>query len=169
MEIRLERWSEKLKDGLIYVCNKTDTTYLTGRLPQPYTREDADWWLSNVVRERDGKDGVYRAIIADGKVAGNITVEGKQDIYAKDAELGYILAKEYWGRGIMTAATGLVIKEAFASLDIVRISSEVFAPNAASRRVLEKNGFVLEGVIRNAAYKGGKLYDLCRYGKLREE
>ncbi len=166
MDIRLEKWSEDLKDGLIYVCNGTDRRYLTGRIPEPYTEADADWWL-NMIKEYDGKDGLYRAIIVDGEVAGNITIEGKKDIYVKDAELGYVLNKEYWGRGIATVATRLIVEEAFMTLDIAKISSEVFAPNVASRRVLEKNGFALEGVLKNAAFKDGRLYDLCRYGKLK--
>ena len=120
-----------------------------------------------MVKEHDGKDSLFRAVVADGKVVGNITVEGKTGIYVKDAELGYILDKRYCGNGIATKATELIVKEAFATLDIVKISSEVFAPNIASKRVLEKNGFALEGVLKDAAYKNGVIYDLCRYGKLK--
>lgn len=166
MEIKLVKWSDALKDGLIRVCNNTDRTYLTGRLPYPYTERDADWWLA-MISEHDGKDSLFRAVVADGVVVGNITVEGKKDIYCKDAELGYIFDKTFCGRGIATEATRLVLEEAFASLDIAKISSEVFAPNTASCRVLEKNGFELEGVLRKGAYKNGTLYDLRRYGKLR--
>lgn len=166
MKVELKQWSEELKEGLIEVCNNTDRTYLTGRLPYPYTQECADWWL-NMIKEHEGKDSLFRAVLADGKVVGNITIEGKQDIYVKDAELGYILNKNYFGKGIATAATNLIVKEAFEKLDIEKISSEVFAPNVASRRVLEKNGFVLEGILKNAAYKNGKLYDLYRFGLLR--
>lgn len=167
MDIRLVKWTDELKEGLIEVCNNTDRTYLTNRLPYPYTEEDADWWLKEIVGRYDGKNGVYRAVVADGKVVGNITIEGKKDIYVKDAELGYIFDKRYCGKGIATAATALIVKEAFEILDIVKISSEVFAPNIASCRVLEKNGFELEGVLRNAAYKKGKIYDLRRYGRLK--
>ncbi len=169
MDIRLEKWSEKLKAGLIEVCNNTDRAYLTGRLPFPYTEADADFWLEEVVGKHDGKDSLFRAVVADGKVVGNITAEGKRDIFVKDAELGYILDFRFTGKGIATEAARLMIKEAFKKLDIVKMSSEVFAPNVASRRVLEKNGFVLEGVLRRAAYKDGKIYDLCRYGVLKED
>lgn len=166
MEIKIVKWSEDLKDWLISVCNNTDRSYLTDRLPYPYTEKDADRWLA-MVKEHDGKDSLFRAVVADGKVVGNITVEGKTGIYVKDAELGYILDNRYCGKGIATKATELIVKEAFATLDIVKISSEVFAPNIASKRVLEKNGFALEGVLKDAAYKNGVIYDLCRYGKLK--
>ena len=46
-------------------------------------------------------------------------------------------------------------------------NSRVYAPNIASRRVLEKNDFVQEGLQRNAVYKDDKVYDLCVYGKLK--
>ena len=52
-------------------------------------------------------------------------------------------------------------------MDIVRLTGYVFAANTASRRVLEKNGFVLEGVMRQALYKNGQLQDDCIYAKYR--
>ena len=76
MEIKLVKWSDGLKDGLIRVCNNTDRTYLTGRLPYPYTAKDADAWLA-MIAEREGHDSLFRAVLADGIVAGNITLEGK--------------------------------------------------------------------------------------------
>lgn len=168
MDIILKKWTEEDKPYLIKLCNNADRTYLTGRLPYPYTEECADWWL-NMVKEHDGKDSLFRAIVADGEIVGNITIEGKSDIFCKDAEIGYIVDKEYWGRGIATEATRLVVAEAFAALDIEKITSEVFATNKASARTLEKNGFKLEGVLRKAAYKNGVFYDILRYGKLRGE
>ena len=141
MEIKIVKWSEELKDGLISVCNNTDRSYLTDRLPYPYTEKDADRWLA-MVKEHDGKDSLFRAPCPG-------------------------CDKRFCGKGIATKAAELIVKEAFATLDIVKISSEVFAPNIASKRVLEKNGFALEGVLKDAAYKNGVIYDLCRYGKLK--
>ena len=61
----------------------------------------------------------------------------------------------------------LICEIAFAELDILRITGLVYAPNVASQRVLEKNGFVKEGIQRNAVCKDGEVYDLCLYGKLK--
>ena len=168
MNIELLEWSSNLKDDLIYLCNNADRTYLSDRMPQPYTEANADWWLG-MVSEHDGVDGLFRAISLDGKIIGNITIECKSDVYRKDGELGYLLLTEYWSRGIMTEAARQIIAEAFEKLDIVRITSLVYAGNEASRRVLEKNGFVLEGLQRHAAFKNGRLYDTYVYGKLRED
>ena len=53
--------------------------------------------------------------------------------------------------------------------DIVRIHAEAFARNAASRRVLEKAGFALEGTLRRSVYKNGEMLDSCIYALVREE
>lgn len=166
MEFRLVKWSETLKRDLIEICNRVDRSFLSDRMPDPYTEEAADWWLG-MVSEHEGKDGIFRAIVVDGKVAGNISVEQKADVYCKDAEIGYLLLTDFWSRGIMTEAVRQICEAAFAELDIIRITGLVFTPNAASRCVLEKNGFVKEGLQKNAVFKEGKIFDLYIYGKLK--
>ena len=75
----------------------------------------------------------------------------------------------------MTAAVREICREGFQALDIVRIYAEPYAQNAGSRRVLEKVGFTLEGILRSSVYKPlGRppercLLDSCVYGLLREE
>ena len=166
MTIELMEWAPALKQELIDICNGVDRTFLSNRLPYPYTEEAADWW-PGMVSEHDGKDGVFRAIAADGKIVGNISVEQKADVYCKDGEIGYLLLTAYWSRGIMTEAVRRICEIAFSELDIIRITGLVYAPNIASQRVLEKNAFIQEGLQRNAVYKDGKVYDLCIYGKLK--
>lgn len=166
MQIELVKWSPALKQELIDICNKVDRSFLSERLPYPYTEESADWWLG-MVSEHDGKDGVFRAIVVDGRFVGNISVEQKSDVYRKDAEIGYLLLTEFWSQGIMTEAVRLICDIVFDELDILRITGLVYAPNIASQRVLEKNGFVREGLQRNAVYKDGEISDLFLYGKLR--
>ncbi len=166
MEIELIPWTLAQRADLIRISNAADRTYLTGRMPYPYETRHADWWL-NMIREHEGRDGVFRAICVDGQIVGNITVEGKSDIYCKDAEIGYHLLKPYHGKGIMTEAARQICEIAFDTLEIIRISSLVVAPNMGSRRVLEKNGFELEGMMRRAVFKNGSVHDLCLYGKLK--
>ena len=117
--------------------------------------------------EHDGKDGIFRAVLVDGTIVGNISVEQKSDVYGKDAEIGYLLITEKWSQGIMTEAVGQICNLAFSSLDIIRITGLVYEPNSGSRRVLEKNGFILEGILKHAVVKDGSIYNLCIYGKLR--
>ena len=167
MNVKLVKWTQENKHELIRICNEVDRSYLSNRLPYPYTEESADWWLG-MVSEHDGKDGVFRAIAADGKIVGNISVEQKSDVYCKDGEIGYLLLTDFWSKGIATEAVRQICAEAFSELDIIRITGLVYAANIASARVLEKNGFAREGLQRNAVYKDGKIYDLCLFGKLKE-
>ena len=112
---------------------------------------------------------LYRAIVVDGRAAGGISVCAGGDVYRRSAELGYWLGEPFWGRGIMTAAVETMCREGFAAWDIVRIHAEAFARNAASRRVLEKAGFALEGTLRRSVYKNGEMLDSCIYALVREE
>lgn len=165
-KIELRKWTVNDKESLMAICNAADRSYLSGRLPFPYTEADADWWLK-MVEGHDGKDGIFRSVSVDGMIVGNISVEQKSDVYGKDAEIGYLLITEKWSQGIMTEAVGQICDIAFSSLDIIRITGLVYEPNSGSRRVLEKNGFLLEGTMKNAVVKEGRVYDLCVYGKLK--
>ena len=166
MYIELKRWSKGDAQALSALLDGIDRRYLSDRLPHPYTQEDGEQWLDMVLKQ-EGKTGIFRAVIVDGELAGSVSVEQKGDVYRRDAEIGYLLAGGYWSRGIMTEAVKQICPIAFRELDIVRITGLVFEPNAASRRVLEKNGFVPEGLMRKAVTKDGVSYDLCIYGKLK--
>lgn len=167
MTVELKKWTSADKQDLSGLCNGADRTYLAERMPFPYTEEDADWWLA-MAEQHEGKDGIFRAIVADGSVVGNISVEQKSDVYGQDAEIGYLLATEHWGKGIMTEAIRQMCDLAFENLDIIRITGLVYEPNIASRKVLEKNGFRLEGTMKQAVVKRGNIYNLCVYGKVKE-
>ena len=59
MEVALIKWDTSLKDDLIRICNSVDRSFLSERMPYPYTTEDADWWLG-MVETHDGEDGLFR-------------------------------------------------------------------------------------------------------------
>lgn len=167
MHVTLMPFSGGYAQALASLCQAADRTYLSGRLPSPYTLRDAQAFIRHV-SEEDGKAGLFRAIVMDGALVGNISVERKSGISCRDAEIGYLLHPRCASQGIMTQAVGQMCALAFARFDLLRITGLVFAPNAASRRVLEKNGFALEGTLRDSAFKDGRAYDLCVYGLLRE-
>ena len=64
------------------------------------------------------------------------------------AEVGYVLARRYWGRGLMTEAADTVVEWVMAQPEIHRVWATVDLENVASQRVLEKVGMVREGVLR---------------------
>jgi RimJ/RimL family protein N-acetyltransferase len=82
------------------------------------------------------------------------------------AEIGYWLAKPYWGRGIMTAVVKKACEFAFSEWKLVKISAEVFAFNPGSARVLEKCGFEQEGYLKKQHKKDGQWIDVKLYALL---
>ena len=165
MEIVLRNWMDSDIENLIQLCTHTDRTYLSG-VPFPYRERDARWYV-RFCSEHEGKTGIFRAIVADGKTVGSISINRLNSLLAKDAQLGFYLLPEYENMGIMTRATHMICHMAFHTLDIARITAPIISNNVASRRVVEKNSFELEGTLRNAVWKNDRSYDLSIYGKLR--
>nr|WP_325183049.1 GNAT family N-acetyltransferase [uncultured Oscillibacter sp.] len=136
--------------------------------PSPYTLADAEWYVGDCIAQGEERQ-LTRAIVIEDRAAGSIGVFVKDDVYEKSAELGYWLAEEHWGRGVMTEAVRQLCREAFRRFDILRIYAEPFSDNLGSRRVLEKAGFTCEGTMRNGVYKNGRVHSYCMYALLREE
>lgn len=85
-------------------------------------------------------------------------------------EIGYVLNKKYWGRGITTGALKELIKFGFEYLGLERIQIAHETQNIASQRVIEKCDFRLEGLKRHAARsKSGKYVDHKIYSILKDE
>ena len=165
MDFELAVWREDLVPSLAEsAADVRVPQYLRDSFPHPYTAEDARAFISFAKGEGE-KGDLYRAVVAEGKAVGGITVTRGQDVYRRSAEIGYWLTPAYWGRGIMTEAVRQICLLAYKELDLIRITGLVYEPNIPSRKVLEKNGFVLEGVMKKAVTKGDKVYDLCIYGK----
>ena len=163
MIITLHTWTPADKPALMALCNAVDRTFLSDRLPYPYTEADADWWLG-MVAENEGKEGVWRAIVVDGLIVGSISVERMADENRAAGSMGYMILTPFWSRGIGTEAVRQICGIAFRDLALERIIGEVFPENLASARVLEKNGFRLEETKAEAIVKGGKAMDVRVYG-----
>jgi RimJ/RimL family protein N-acetyltransferase len=84
-------------------------------------------------------------------------------------DLGLWLGAAYHKRGFGTEAVRLATSYAFDRLGLAKLEATVFVGNLASRRIFEKNGFRLEGTIRCAVKKRGKLVDEWLLGITREE
>ena len=169
MQLALVPWEEAFIPSVArYADNPRIAANLRDVFPWPYAEEDAAWFVRDCMA-RDGQNALFRAITADGACVGSISVAVGTDVYRRSGELGYWLAEPFWGRGIMTWAVEEICREAFAVFDIVRIFAEPYAYNTGSRRVLEKAGFTLEGVLRRSVLKNGRMHDSCIYALLREE
>lgn len=144
--------------------NPKVSRFLLDRFPWPYTMEAAILWVNNLL-EQDPM--VNFAISINDEVIGGIGLELREDVYRKTALLGYWLSEELWGRGMITEAVKVVTQYAFENLGIIRIQAGVLSQNPASMRVLEKAGYVKEGVLRNAAIKHGEIMDEHIYAILK--
>jgi ribosomal-protein-alanine N-acetyltransferase len=153
----LRPWLLSDEESLIkYADNENVSRYLADRFPYPYTLQDAQSWLNYIV---GAKPIINFTIDIDGEASGGIGVELKTGERRKTAHLGYWLGEPFWGCGIVPEATKLMVDYIFGNFDIVRIETVVYHPNTASMRVLEKCGFIKEGIGRKAIYKNGELYD----------
>jgi RimJ/RimL family protein N-acetyltransferase len=84
-------------------------------------------------------------------------------------ELGIAIAPESRGRGAGTRAQQLIARYLFAHTQVNRIQAGTEITNIAEQRALEKAGFTREGVLRGAAFRGGRWRDGVLYSVLRDE
>ena len=137
---------------------------LLASFPHPYRMEDAVWWIREAQTQRAPIENL--AIEIDGEACGAIGLKRFDDAaYCYTREIGYWLGEQYWGRGVMTAAVGLFSTYAWDAFALARLEACVFAWNPGSARVLEKNGYVLEGIQRNLIYKDNAFVDGLLYAK----
>lgn len=166
-EFELKKWDKIYIDDIAYFANnKKIADNLRNAFPYPYKFEDAKNYALSCINNGETEQ-ICRAIVIDNRAVGSVGIFKKDDVYCKSAEIGYWLAEEYWGRGIMTLAVTQLCDMAFEKFDIVRIFAEPFAHNLGSIKVLQKSGFVLEGTLKNSVFKNGNLFDSCIYALLK--
>ena len=137
-------------------------------LPYPYTEQDGIDYITEML-SADKNETFAFAVTVEGKAIGSVGIFRQGNIHRQTAELGYYIAEEYWGKGIMTEAVKQACRYVFDNSDIIRIYTEPFAYNASSCRVLEKAGFKFEGTLRSSAIKKGKIIDMKMYSLLQTE
>jgi ribosomal-protein-alanine N-acetyltransferase len=99
---------------------------------------------------------------------GTATLSGV-DLEHRRAELGVLLDPSHWGRGYAKEALGAVLDYGFGSLALHRVEADVDPRNEASLRVLERLGFVREGLLRERWGVGGSRQDGLMLGILARE
>ena len=169
MKCRIRKWElSDAKDLAAALSNKKVQDNLRDGLPYPYTEQDGKEFISAMLSADESETFAF-AITVDNMVIGSIGIFRQGNIHRQTAELGYYIAEEYWGKGIMTEAVKQICEYVFANSDIIRIYAEPFAYNIASCRVLEKVGFQYEGTLRSNAVKNGKVIDMEMYSLLKAE
>lgn len=109
----------------------------------------------------------HLAITVHDEAVGSIGLNIGKDIERISAEVGYWLGEKHWRKGILSSALKGIIEYGFPELKLERIFAVPLEGNIASIRVLENNGFVLEGILRRSDIKYGLIYNQALYAKIK--
>ncbi len=146
-----------------------DIAAMTLNIPHPYPESGAEQWISSLPAKYDAGQFAGFAIIdrESSALAGSISLT-PEPAHGR-AELGYWIAKPFWGRGYATEAARAMIAFGFESLGLNKIHAAVFIKNPASDRVIRKIGMKWEGRLREHDLKWGVHEDIDVYAILAKE
>lgn len=147
-----------------YLNNPNVVRYLSSKIPQPYTSEDAKWWLQVGSKE----NAMVKAVQWNNEFCGVIGIYTQAFEYAHAAEIGYWLAEPFWNRGIATEAIKAFSKLIFTTTNLKRLYNPVTTKNIASVRVMEKAGYQLEGTLKDSVCHHNELFDEKLFALLRD-
>jgi len=140
----------------------------TTLLPHPYPDGLAEAWIASLSEgiERGEAAAFAVTLAGEGTLIGGVRL--RIDPGHARGELGFWVAKHYWGRGYATEAARAVIEYGFSVLGLHRVHGMHFSRNPASGRVMEKCGMSHEGRLREHVRKWGVYEDVDIWGVLRE-
>lgn len=157
MEYTLRIWQENDLESLIkHANNPKIAQFMTNAFPYPYIEENGKAFIKMA---STGNPTNIFAIEVEGNAVGGIGIHPQSDVMCKNAELGYWLGEQYWGRGIITKAIQEMVQYAFEKFDIIRIYARPYGNNIASQKALLKGGFKLEATIQKNIFKNGEFLD----------
>jgi [ribosomal protein S5]-alanine N-acetyltransferase len=168
-QIRLRLRADSDTPALVAACRDPEVPRWT-RVPNDYDERAAAEWEAEAGRQRQSGEGLHLVIaeVKNDELLGSI---GIHDIDRDEGRcnVGYYLAREARGRGIVTRAVRMLSRWAFDNLPVDRIEIPVVAENDASRRVAERAGYTFEGVLRSHTVIKGTRRDMAMYSLLRGE
>ncbi len=141
--------------------NKQVWNTLRDYMPFPYTEKDAIDFIQHTQKENPA---LSYGIRYNNTLCGVIGLVPEPDAHIKTTELGYWVGEAFWKKGIATTAVQCILKYAFEALEYKKIVAGVFEGNIASMKVLEKNNFTQEKILKKAVIKNGVVLDEYRFG-----
>ncbi|RFZ92529.1 N-acetyltransferase [Mucilaginibacter conchicola] len=136
--------------------NPNVSACLLNRFPYPYSIVDAEEFLEHITTKTPV---TTFAIEVNGEAIGGIGLEIRQDVYRYSPLIGYWLSEQHWGKGITAEAVKLLTDYAFTKLEAICVQAFVFSENPRSMRVLEKAGYIKQGIIQQSVIKRGFVMD----------
>lgn len=164
----------KKEDFLSLVKNAGNKTifknFITNSISLNIEKEAKNFINASIVEKANNNSHNDFVINVDGLAVGVIGGYFKKNNEPLIFTFGYWLGEKYWNRGIISESIKLYTNYLFKTTkDLQRIEASVFIWNDASKKVLEKNGFKLEGILRKNRKYRGKLIDEYIFSKLRNE
>jgi [ribosomal protein S5]-alanine N-acetyltransferase len=157
----LREWKPSDLESLVENANNYHIAInMRDLFPYPYTLEDGEKWIETT---SDEEKNCFMAITLDDMAVGGIGLNLGEDIERISAEVGYWLGEKYWGRGITSSALKGILEYGFNDLGLERMYAKPLEHNIASRKVLEKNGFKMEGIMEKSVIKEGKIFNQALY------
>ena len=148
-------------------CDMEITRFLPGGLKEPPKIETTVRILENQIKEFE-KARIYSWTITEtksDKALGRIFLSDFE-YNNKNANIGYWIGRDSWGKGIISACINPIVKFGFTYLELERIYTTVHPENIASWKALEKNGFLREGLLRHCFDLNTGLSDCYMYSRL---
>lgn len=159
----LREWKHSDLENLVENANNLNiASNMRDGFPFPYTHDHGRQWIE-IAKYND----CFFAITVENEAVGGIGLTTGRDVERISAEVGYWLGEAHWGKGIISSALKGVVDYGFNELKLRRIFAVPLEQNTASRRVLEKNGFDLEGILRNSVIKFDKIYNQALYARIK--
>jgi ribosomal-protein-alanine N-acetyltransferase len=163
-----EQTVEDAQDFFNYYSDPIVNKYIVSDIPADLeeARREISYWI-NVF---NCNDGIYFGIARkdNNQLIGSAGLSGINHRHNR-IELSYDLAKEYWNLGIMSKALKEVVKYGFEAMDINRIEAFSLQENIASRKVLTKCGFNLEGELKQHRRHNGIYMDIGIFSLVKED
>lgn len=124
------------------------------------------WTLERYKRDKAGEWGIE--LKKTGRLVGAMGFV-QLDLPNSLGSIGYVLSKEYWGKGIMTEAVRRLIYFGFEEMKLNRIEAVHIPENEASGRVMKKAGMSFEGLLRQRLFSKGKFWDVKQYSIIKKD
>jgi ribosomal-protein-serine acetyltransferase len=151
----------------LHAAIEANRAHLAGWLPWAavQTRADTADYIARTRRQLSELDGTSMAVIADGAIVGSVGFNAISPVH-RNAILGYWLAADMQGRGLMTRAVRACVDHAFGPWGLHRVEIRAATGNVRSRAIPLRLGFREEGVLREAEWVADRWLDHVVYGRL---
>jgi ribosomal-protein-alanine N-acetyltransferase len=165
----LRELAERDLPVIAILANDADIASNTLNIPYPYSEADAVAW--RVLAQQGFRLGSAFTFAIELKqtqtFVGSIGVQLERRF--DRAEVGYWLSRPYWSQGLVTEALAEVLRFGFEDLSLNKVFATHLAHNAASGRVMVKNGMLKEGELVQHVKRDEQYYDLWQYRLTRQE